>query len=974
MQVFASMNYFKPHYGDIRWPIKQDGMPGMRPQQLGAMHAIAAHFTRHTTPAIITMPTGSGKTAVISATPFLLRADRVLILTPSRMVREQITEEFRGLLDLRRLGVIDSRIPTPAVYSVSNKISDLDDWLNLRPYDVVIGTPNSISPELSNVSEPPADFFDLVLVDEAHHSAARSWKGLLERHASARQVLFTATPFRRDRRELVGKLVYVYELRDAYRDGVFGQLEYRPVAAANGNIDLEIARSAAAQHKADQAAGLAHMVMVRTGTKSRAKELLNLYAENTDLNLQLITGDHSLGRLKTTIQKLRDGQLDGLVCVDMLGEGFDLPNLKIAALHTPHKSLAVTLQFIGRFARTNAPNLGRAVFFAAESDMEIERQRLYDQGAAWEEIIPNLSSVKVREEEEVREVLYTFEAAEESSDDAPDLSLYSLRPYHHLKILQSRQPIDVSQEIQAPAGFTIVHRHVSPDENTAVYVMQCRARPDWTSVDHLDSVSHELVVIFFHEQTGLLFVCSSLRTQGFYEHVAEQFGDPAPLRGLSFKAVNRVLLDLQDLRLFNLGMRNASATRRSESYRTLAGPGVADTVEESDKRRFRRGHWFGSASDSGEEITIGLSAASKVWSNKSSQIPKLINWCKRLATKIATQRVPMTNSGLDHLPVGEEVVRIPDGLTSVDWNEVAYLSPPMAIYTKADGTEIECQLLDFDAVLNRNNADEQSISLQLVGKDVEQSLTFQLDQDPLFFRCEGPEMISVVDEDGFVGIATYLNRHLPTFFTANCGSLEGRNYFDPPNMNLPPFSALRVENVDWKEAGVNIEVEVANPEPDPSSIHGYLRNRLLAEGASLILYDHGSGELADFVTFQVRPDDVLVTLFHCKGSCEPIAGERVEDLYEICGQAIKSARWVDPKLMLNGLNRGYARGSSFLRGTIEEARALLSGQLPVSLQIVLVQPGLSRARFTHRGGNLLAAVDDYVYGGRCTRIRVLGSA
>jgi superfamily II DNA or RNA helicase len=246
------MNYFKPHYGDVRWPIKEDGAPGMRQQQLGAMHAIASHFTRHRTPAIVTMPTGSGKTAVISATPFLLRARRVLVLTPSRMVREQITEEFKGLLDLRRLSVIDPKIPAPSVYSVTGKITSLDEWLNLRPYDVVIGTPNSISPAFPGVSHPPLDFFDLVIVDEAHHSAARSWKGLLEELSPAKQLLFTATPFRRDRRELIGKLVYVYELRDAYRDGVFGQLEYRPITAADGNSDLAIARAAAAQLRDDQ--------------------------------------------------------------------------------------------------------------------------------------------------------------------------------------------------------------------------------------------------------------------------------------------------------------------------------------------------------------------------------------------------------------------------------------------------------------------------------------------------------------------------------------------------------------------------------------------------------------------------------------------------------------------------------------------------------------------------------------------------
>ena len=44
----------------------------------------------------------------------------------------------------------------------------------------------------------------------------------------------------------------------------------------------------------------------------------------------------------------------------MLGEGFDLPELKIAALHDVKKSLPVTLQFTGRFTRTKYDdNLGK---------------------------------------------------------------------------------------------------------------------------------------------------------------------------------------------------------------------------------------------------------------------------------------------------------------------------------------------------------------------------------------------------------------------------------------------------------------------------------------------------------------------------------------------------------------------------------------------------------------------------------------
>lgn len=104
--------------------------------------------------------------------------------------------------------------------------------------------------------------------------------------------------------------------------------------------------------------------MVRTDTKDNAETLEKIYRENTDLNLKRIDSSMSNRQVKQYIQQLKDGKLDGIICVDMLGEGFDFPNLKIAAIHVPHKSLASTLQFIGRFARTNATDIGEAKFIA----------------------------------------------------------------------------------------------------------------------------------------------------------------------------------------------------------------------------------------------------------------------------------------------------------------------------------------------------------------------------------------------------------------------------------------------------------------------------------------------------------------------------------------------------------------------------------------------------------------------------------
>ena len=100
------MTYFASHYSDLRFPVERGDdipAPGFREAQRGALFAIASHFTSRTDPAIVTMPTGAGKTAVLQASAFLLRASRVLVLTPSRLVREQIAEDFGELRVLKRL-------------------------------------------------------------------------------------------------------------------------------------------------------------------------------------------------------------------------------------------------------------------------------------------------------------------------------------------------------------------------------------------------------------------------------------------------------------------------------------------------------------------------------------------------------------------------------------------------------------------------------------------------------------------------------------------------------------------------------------------------------------------------------------------------------------------------------------------------------------------------------------------------------
>ena len=65
-----------------------------------------------------------------------------------------------------------------------------------------------------------SDFFDMIVIDEAHHSAAASWITVLEHFPFAKIVHMTATPFRSDRQAIDGELVFRYSFRSATAKGL----------------------------------------------------------------------------------------------------------------------------------------------------------------------------------------------------------------------------------------------------------------------------------------------------------------------------------------------------------------------------------------------------------------------------------------------------------------------------------------------------------------------------------------------------------------------------------------------------------------------------------------------------------------------------------------------------------------------------------------------------------------------------------
>ena len=111
------------------------------------------------------------------------------------------------------------------------------------------------------------------------------------------------------------------------------------------------------------------------------------------------------------IDSLRAGASKIVVCVDMLAEGFDMPELKTAAVHDKHKSLAVLLQFIGRFARTRV-GIGPAtvVVNTADEPVDVTLQRLYDEDPDWGGLVADVHALAVAQQERLTEFLEQAES------------------------------------------------------------------------------------------------------------------------------------------------------------------------------------------------------------------------------------------------------------------------------------------------------------------------------------------------------------------------------------------------------------------------------------------------------------------------------------------------------------------------------------------------------------------------------------
>ncbi|SCY26700.1 DEAD/DEAH box helicase [Alkaliphilus peptidifermentans] len=878
-------SYFARNYSKLKYPKSSDKNDGLRNAQLGAIHSISSFFTVNKSKvAIIVMPTGSGKTAVLIMTPYVLEAKKILVVTPSRLVRNQITEEYSTLDTLIRINVLPNSIKKPKVFEMKKLFTeDQENSINIA--DVVVATPQA-GLSISNV-ESFKRKFDLVLIDEAHHVPAKTWTEILENMNESKKVLFTATPFRMDNKTIKGNFIYNYPLSQAYKDGIFGEIQYIPIAA-DENKDFLIAKKAESIFLLDREKGYEHFLMVRASSKPRAKDLEDLYATETILNLKRIDSSMSIKTMNQYIKELRDKELDGIICVDMLGEGFDFPNLKIAAVHDPHKSLANTLQFIGRFARTNASNIDVAKFIAMNDDeLIIENTALYKSDAIWQEIIIDLSESKIEREESEKEYIseYVIEKRNQVEREM-NLSLHTIKPNCHAKLYKV---LGFNMHGTFPEICNVEYGpYINKEDNTIVAIGKGFESPKWYTGEFVKDEENFLYVIHFQEKTNILYIYSQVKSEFIYEKIVEAFSQS--YEKIAKHEINRVLGNLNDFEIFNSGMMNRF-NESGESYRISAGTDVSQAIDPSTGKLYSAGHVFCKAFSDEQQITIGYSSGSKIWSSAYASLKDYIKWCDLNGTKIFNPEIVVkTNTNFDFLPIPKRLEGYPSNIYLADFSGDTYTNPSL-VYDR-DSDSMIGLITDFNIKILEVSND--FITLIVSMGEIGQTITCDINGK---YYIED-EKIVVLEGRHKISLSLYLADYPLIFRTTDDVMIQGIEISkgDPEAI---VFSDENIISIPWKEKyGTNVTLEFKNKKTKKKgkSIQDTLFE-VLMDNSNLdyIIYDHSTGEIADFITIENKESEVEVILYHVKAMSAKNFNSSLSDIYEVTGQSVKSIIWLKTK-------------------------------------------------------------------------------
>ena len=937
---------------------------GLREPQLGGVHALHSHWAVCDGPATVVMPTGTGKTETMLSVLVSKPCNRLLVVVPTDALRTQISLKFINLGLLKKYGIISEEAQYPVVgiiYSKFHDIAEVESFFS--KCNVIVSTINIVGQSDWDIQKRIAEYCPYLFIDEAHHVAAQTWNSFKQKFKS-RIVQFTATPFREDGKSIDGKIVFNYPLHKAQRDGYFRSIHFDPVKEYDHiKGDIEIAKKAVNHLKKDFNKG--HIVMARVATTERAEQVFKIYQKYKEYNPVRIHSKMNKSDIKICKNDIFSGKSRIIICVDMLGEGFDLPELKIAAFHDIRKSLPITLQLAGRFTR-NKPYLGDATFIANIADVEVkdELRKLYSNDPDWNYILPEASTASINNEIELQDFIDGF------SDLPKDISLQNIRPKSSTVVYKTKckkwDPDNYKKGFVGIEKCEYVKHSINSFQNTLVIVTAKKIKVEWAKNNDLYTMAWELNILFWSEEQNLLYIHGSNNNGFYYELAKATSGDDVEqIKGAD---VFRCFYGLNRLKLQNVGLLEVLG--RLIRYTMRSGSDIEPALTYAQKRNTHKSNIFGIGYEGGKKNTIGCSNKGRIWARQAVNLAEYVKWCKSLGLKLQNNLID-PDEILKGTLVAEEIDSRPPFMPiTIDWPDLIYKYPETNIvFIVNEKKEIPIYLTDI--VLD-NPKETGNITFSIKSDSFnfgfELKISKHLEISHFSFNQISGNNINVQVGNSIFLLSEFFNDNPPVIWFVNGSSLQGNELIKLKKVQLP-FPKEKIEAWNWVNIDITKESQGINKIKD--SIQYKVICELLKRDYGIIYDDDGPGEIADVVGIKDFKNKIFIELFHCKFSVDSKPGARVKDLYEVCGQAQKSISWIEkqPHEFINHLlRRDQPRKQSkllsgrFERGNKEDLFGILekARYLPFDFKINIVQPGLSKDKVTTQQLELLSVTENYL--------------
>lgn len=320
----------------------------LRPYQQAARDSIHAQWEQGRLRTLLVLPTGTGKTIVFAsvAADQVRAGDRVLILAHRGELLEQAADKLQ-----RSTGLVS------AVEKAESTC--LNSW-----FRVVVGSVQTLQ-RSARLERFPRDYFDTIIIDEAHHAITDGYRRILDYFEGAKVLGVTATPDRGDMRnlgEVFDSLAYEYKLTDAIKEGYLCkimaqtiplQLDISEVGFTSGDYSLGQLGTALDPYLEQIAAEMVQrcrnrktvvfLPLIKTSQKFR--DLLNAKGfQAAEVNGQ------SADR-KEVLADFDAGKYNVLCNSMLLTEGWDCPSVDCVVVLRPTKVRSLYSQMVGRGIR-----------------------------------------------------------------------------------------------------------------------------------------------------------------------------------------------------------------------------------------------------------------------------------------------------------------------------------------------------------------------------------------------------------------------------------------------------------------------------------------------------------------------------------------------------------------------------------------------------------------------------------------------